>query len=85
MWVVNLRCRLLSLLRIHHPNCEVCNAREKYGLEMRKRLEDLSERTQPHPLNHGNHEEAVEVFDSRPGEVVSTPMSSKAQKRKKIA
>jgi hypothetical protein len=52
---------------------------------MRKRLEDLSERTQPHPLNHGNHEEGVEVFDSRPGEVVSTPMSSKAQKRKKIA
>src|ERR1039458_651914 len=37
--VVNLRCYLLSLLRIHRPDCELCNAREKYGVEMQKRLE----------------------------------------------
>jgi len=37
----------LSLLKIQHPDCELCNAREKYGEEMRKRLEELNWRTQP--------------------------------------
>jgi hypothetical protein len=84
-FVVNLRCRLLSLLRIHSPNCEVCNAREKYGVEMRQRLEELNWRTEPDSPANGNHGEVVEVFDSKPGEVVaSLPISLKAQ-RKKIA
>ena len=75
---MNLKCYLLSLLRIHHPDCELCNAREKYGEEMRRRLEELNWRTQPGSLNNG-------VFDSEPGEVIGTPVSLKAQQKKKIA
>jgi hypothetical protein len=71
---VNLRCRLLSLLRIHRPDCEVCNAREKHGVEMRKRLEELNWRTLPNT--------PVEVFDSKPGEVIRTPVSLKSRQRK---
>ncbi len=82
---MNLRCYLLSLLRIHSPNCEVCNAREKYGVDMRKRLEELNWRTQPHSPNNGDHGEVVEVFDSRPGVVMSAPASLKAQQQKKTA
>jgi hypothetical protein len=51
---------------------------------MRKRLEELNWRI-PHSLNHGNHGEVVGVFDSTPGEVISTPVSLKAQQEKKIA
>jgi len=59
------KCYVLSLLRIHHPDCEHCKAREKYGVEMRKRLEELNWRTQRHPLNNGDHEVVVGVFDSK--------------------
>ncbi len=53
---------------------------------MRRRLEELNWRTEPHSLNNGDHGEVGEVFESRPGEVVATqPISLKAQKRKKIA
>ena len=76
------KCYLLSLLRIQHPDCELCNAREKYGVEMRKRLEELNWRTQPYSLNNGDHDEVVGVFDSKPGEVISTPISLAQQKRK---
>ncbi len=72
------KCYLLSFLRIQHTDCELCNARERYGVEMRKRLEELNWRTQPRSLNDG-------VFDSKPGEVISTPVSLKAQQEKKIA
>jgi hypothetical protein len=83
---VKLRCSLLSLLRIHHPDCEHCKAREEYGIEMRKRLEELNWRTQPRSLNNGDHGEVVGGFDSKPGEVVaSPPISLKAQQRKRIA
>jgi hypothetical protein len=80
---VKFRCRLLSLLRIHHPDCDLCNTRETNGEEMRKRLEELNCRTHPHSPNNGNHGEAVGGFDAKPGEVVSTPISLKAQKRRK--
>jgi hypothetical protein len=40
---------------------------------MRRRLEELNWRTQPHPLNHGDHGEVMGVFDSKPGEVVASP------------
>jgi len=69
------KCYLLSLLRIHHPDCELCNSREKYGEEMRRRLEELNWRTQPRSVNNG-------VFDSKPAEVISTPVSLKARKKK---
>lgn len=72
--VVNLRCYLLSLLRIHRSDCEHCIARENYGVEMRKRLEELNWRTQPHSLNNGDYVEPVEV--------IRTPISLKAQRRK---
>ena len=71
------KCYLLSLLRIHHSDCQPCNAREKYGEEMRKRLEELSWQTLPHSPNNG-------VLDSKPREVISTPISL-AQQEKKIA
>ncbi|MGA2458030.1 MAG: hypothetical protein ABSF85_10715 [Terriglobales bacterium] len=45
---------------------------------MRRRLEELNWRTQPGSLNNG-------VFDSEPGEVIGTPVSLKAQQKKKIA
>jgi hypothetical protein len=72
---VSLRCYLLSLLRIHRPDCELCHAREKYGVEMRKRLEELGWGTQASSPTNGDHEEIVEVFRSEPGEVISTPVS----------
>jgi hypothetical protein len=49
--VVKLRCYLLSLLRIHRPDCEHCKALEKCGLDMRERLEELNWRTQPYSLH----------------------------------
>jgi hypothetical protein len=42
---------------------------------MRKRLEELNWRTQPQPPEAGG------FFDSKPGEVISTPASLKAQKK----
>ena len=80
-WAVNQprwKCYLLSLLRIHHSDCELCNAREKYGEEMRKRLDELNWRTQPHSPSNG-------VLDSKPAEVVASPPISLAQQQKKIA
>ena len=72
---MNLRCYLLSLLRIHRPDCGLCKARETCGDEMRKRLEELSGRTQPRSLNNEDHGEAVKVFDSKPEVVASSAMS----------
>ena len=82
---MNLRCYLLSLLRIQHPDCELRNASEKYGEEMRRRLEELNWRTQPHSLNNGDHDEVVGVFNSKPEEVVASPHIPLAQQQKKIA
>jgi hypothetical protein len=45
---------------------------------MRKRLEELNWRTEPQP--HNSREQAV---DSKPAEVVRSPLSLGAQKRKK--
>ncbi len=50
---MKLKCNLLSLLRIHRPDCEHCNARETCGHEMRKRLEELNWRMQLDSLNGG--------------------------------
>jgi hypothetical protein len=40
-------CYVLSLLRIHSPDCEHCMAHLTCGNELRKRLEELNRRTQP--------------------------------------
>jgi hypothetical protein len=80
---VKLRCYLLSLLRIHRPDCEPCKAREKCGVEMRKRLQELNWRTQPNLPNNEDHGEVVEVFDSKPGEVVASLPISLAKRVKK--
>jgi hypothetical protein len=54
-----------------------------HGDAMRKRLEELNWRAQPRSLNHGDHREVVEVFDSKPSEVVaSQPTSLKPEQRK---
>ncbi len=48
--IQNLRpriCYVLSLLRIHRPDCEHCMARQTCGDELRKRLEELDGRNQP--------------------------------------
>jgi hypothetical protein len=81
---VNLRCYLLSLLKLHSLDCD-CNAPKTSGDEIRKRLDELSGRTQPRSLNYGDHGEAVGVFDSEPGEVISPPISLAQQRKKKIA
>jgi hypothetical protein len=81
---VKLRCYLLSLLRIHSPDCDV-NAREMCGDEMRKRLDELSGRMQPRSLNNGDHGDFTQVFDSKPGEVAASAPISLAQQQKKIA
>ena len=67
---MQLKCYLLSLLRIHRPDCQRC-AREKAGDEMRKRLEDLNWRTQFHSPSHGDR-----------CEVIDPPVSGKAQQQK---
>ena len=81
---MNLRCYLLSLLKLHSLDCD-CNAPKTSGDEIRKRLDELSGRTQPRSLNYGDHGEAVGVFDSEPGEVISPPISLAQQRKKKIA
>jgi hypothetical protein len=78
---VSLRCHLSSLLRIHRPDCELCHPREEYGVEMRKRLEELNWRTQAHPHNNGDHGEV----GSKPVEVISTSVLLRVQKPKKTA
>jgi hypothetical protein len=52
---------------------------------MRKRLEELSGRMQPRFLDDEDHEQAVKVFDSEPGELAASPPISLAQQDKKIA
>ncbi|MGA2458844.1 MAG: hypothetical protein ABSF85_14845 [Terriglobales bacterium] len=50
---------------------------------MRKRLEELNWQTPPRLLENRNQGEVVEVFDSKPGEVVaSPPISLKPEQRK---
>jgi len=85
-WVVTQllwKCRLLSLLKLHSPDCECRNDCETPGDEMRKRLEELNWQTPPRLLENRNQGEVVEVFDSKPGEVVaSPPISLKPEQRK---
>ena len=78
---MKLRCCLESLLRIHRPDCELCNPRETWGREIRKRLEELNSLT-PHSLNNVDHEVAMRVFDSNPGEVAASPPILLAQQKK---
>jgi hypothetical protein len=72
---VKLKCYLLSLLRIHRPECQYCKARERYGVEMGNRLEELNWRM------HQSSPE-VGVFDSEPREVVTLPISLARQRKK---
>ena len=79
---MRLRCCLESLLRIHGPNCEHCNTPETWGREIRKRLEELNSRTQPHSLNSEDHEEVERIFDSKAVEGVASPPISLARQKK---
>ena len=60
--IQNLRprvCYVLSLLRIHSPDCEHCMARLTCGDELRKRLEQLSGRRPPRSRETGDDREAA--------------------------
>ena len=81
---MRLRCYLSSLLRVHRSDCEHC-ARAKAGDEMRKRLEELNWRAQQYSPGHGDHGEAIEGIDAKPGEVPSPPISGKTPEEKKKA
>jgi hypothetical protein len=50
-------CYVLSLLRIHTPECKHCMARQTYGNELRKRLQELNGWTQPCSPKNGDHRE----------------------------
>ena len=76
---MTLRCYLESLLRIHRPDCEHCNPHETWGPEIRKRLEELNSRTQPHSPD-SDHEEVVRAVAPKPPEVVAP--SSLAREKK---
>ncbi len=54
------------------------------GHEMLKRLEELNWRNQPTSLNHQNHGEVLEGFDSDAAEVVANP-PIELPRQKKIA
>lgn len=49
-------CHVLSLLRIHRPDCEHCRARQKCGEELRNRLEELGGQSRPQPPSHQNQD-----------------------------
>ena len=68
---MKLRCCLSSLLRIHHPDCQYCKARESYGIKMRKRLAEFGWGTEP----------CLPELNSQPAEVIILPVSLKARKR----
>jgi len=40
-------CYVLSLLRIHNPDCKHCTAHLTCGNELRKRLQELNEISEP--------------------------------------
>jgi len=83
--LVNLRCEMLSLLRIHSLDCERCSARETHGGEMRKRLEELNWRTTPRTRDNGDQSAFVEVLDSAPGGVsASRSISREEHPRKEV-
>ena len=66
---MSLRCYLLSLLKLHRPDCVRCKVLEKCGLEMRERLEELNWRSQSYSLHRELHGEFVEVFHSKPSKL----------------
>jgi hypothetical protein len=78
---MKLRCYLLSLLRIHDSDCELCIAHERHGIEIRQRLEELNWRTLPRSANHGEH--GIDKVDSKSGKAQASPaISTKKQKAK---
>jgi hypothetical protein len=55
---------------------------EKYGIEMRQRLEELNLGMQAHSPSSGDHCDVVGVFDSEPSEVITLPISLAQQEKK---
>jgi hypothetical protein len=61
--IVKLRpriCYVLSLLRVHSPDCKHCVAHLTCGDELRKRLDELNGRPQACSHENGDHREFVE-------------------------
>ena len=74
---MTLKCSLLTLLRIHRPDCEDCKALEKGGIEMRERLEELN--SEPDRI----FAEVIEPFELSPGQTTGSPSVSLPQKGKR--
>ena len=68
---MTLKCYLLTLLKIHRPDCEPCKALEKGGIEMRERLEELNSEPQPSSLSPAADEKFAGIFDPQPCDVVA--------------
>lgn len=75
------RCYLLSLLRIHDSDCEICVAHERHGIEIRQRLEELNWRTLPRSANNVDHGIDDVGYQSRKAQA-SPAVSTKQQKAK---
>jgi hypothetical protein len=58
-----LLCNVLAVLKMHHQDCDHCNAlQECWGIDMRKRLEDLTRHEQaPKDKGTGAAQSGVEI------------------------
>jgi hypothetical protein len=74
---MTLKCYLLTLLKIHRPDCEPCKALEKGGIEMRERLEELN--SEP----AGIFGEVVGPFALTHGQTIGNPSVSLPQQGKR--
>lgn len=79
--VMKWRCYLLSLLRIHDSDCEICVAHERHGIEIRQRLEELNWRTLPRSPDNGGHRIDDVGYKSRKAQA-SPAVSTKQPKAK---
>ena len=79
---MNLRCYLLSLLRMHQPDCERCKTQNMKGYELRERLEELNWRTKPRPINPEICKLEVVAHKRRLGRV-KPPASVKTRSKKR--
>ena len=80
---MKLRCRLLSFLKLHQPDCDLCKARETCGLDMRRRLEELNSRTLPNSRRREARGEVAAVVARKPLEVIQNSAGSLAREVKK--
>lgn len=78
-----VRCSLLALLRLDHPDCGRCKALQKRGIQMRERLDELNVGMQQDLLHNSDRGEVVEIFDSERGKIVARQTISLPKQGKK--